>query len=209
MQAAQAAQGAAAPSQPTDYRIITAQLAVIGAYRGRDERSHAFDYFLLACYDPDTNQFQSTCRVGIGLPEEVRDAITAEIAPLVLQHRPPNYLCGLAIEPDAWLAVGKVWEVHAGALSVLAAHRAAVGRLHEEYGLGMQFPRFVREVQRAGIEAVTTAAQMIAMYNEQAERRRQQDELQRQQQDQQQQEQQQQLQQQQQEAQHEVELDGQ
>ena len=144
-------------------------LVVIGGYHGRGKRTKVYGAYLMACYDPDRDEFQSVCKVGTGFKEEELSRFTEKMKQHVtLNHRKPfNYNCGEALEPDDWFDAHVVWELQAADLSKSSVHKGGIGKLEADRGIGLRFPRFIRERDDKKPENATNAEQIVDMYNSQ------------------------------------------
>jgi DNA ligase-1 len=49
----------------------------------------------------------------------------------------------------------------------MQVHKAALGRVHGERGLGLRFPRFLRRREDKSLEDATSAEQLADMFNAQ------------------------------------------
>jgi DNA ligase 1 len=149
-------------------------LVVIGAWRGKGKRTGVYGAYLLACYDPDNDEYQSVCKVGTGFSEEMLAQLTAAFDEkgCAVADKPSNVMAGESLDPDSWFAPeeSEVWEVMAADLSVSPVHMGAVGKADKSKGIALRFPRFLR--RRApddkGPEAATTSTQIYEMYRNQA-----------------------------------------
>ncbi|CAH0597058.1 unnamed protein product [Chrysodeixis includens] len=142
----------------------TLDVVVVGAYRGRGKRAGVFGGFLLACYEPEHEQFQSLCKIGTGFSDEDLQSLTEQLQKHVIDAPRPYYSFDAQHSPDVWLAAASVWEVRAADLSLSPAHRAAIGRVHPDKGISLRFPRFVRVRDDKTPEQASSAAQIADMY---------------------------------------------
>ena len=140
-------------------------LVPLGAYHGRGKRTGVYGAYLLACYDSETEEFQSVCKLGTGFSDEDLKDLAAELNKHVIPTKSRQYNVTDQLECDVWFDAVQVWEVKAADLSKSSAHRGAVGKLGElNRGIGLRFPRFerIREDKRP-FEA-TTSDQILELY---------------------------------------------
>eukprot|EP00186_Timspurckia_oligopyrenoides_P001533 CAMPEP_0182445126 /NCGR_PEP_ID=MMETSP1172-20130603/3362_1 /TAXON_ID=708627 /ORGANISM="Timspurckia oligopyrenoides, Strain CCMP3278" /LENGTH=758 /DNA_ID=CAMNT_0024640839 /DNA_START=236 /DNA_END=2512 /DNA_ORIENTATION=+ len=147
-------------------------LVPIGAYHGKGKRTGTFGAFLLACFDRDSDEYQTTCKVGTGFS----DADLARFSEFyskedrILTAPKPYYRINLAsnAQPDVWLAPVSVWEVLSADLSISPVHTAAIGKADSSKGIALRFPRFIRERTDKGPEDATSADQIYDLFQNQS-----------------------------------------
>lgn len=100
-----------------------------------------FSPFLLAVYDRDTETFQSLCRCISGFTDEFYAAAKERLSATIIPGPKPYYNTGES--PSVWFEPTEVWEVRGADLSISPVHRAAVGLIHPDRGMGLRFPRCV------------------------------------------------------------------
>ena len=148
-------------------------LVVIGGYLGRGKRVNVYGAYLMACYDPERDEFQSVCKVGTGFKDEDLTRLYEKLRPTILgsNKRPLNYNVGDPLTPDHWFEATYVWELQAADLSKSNVHRGGVGRVDTSgvRGIGLRFPRFIRDRDDKKAEGATTAEQIVEMYQSQGE----------------------------------------
>ncbi|CAB3229246.1 unnamed protein product [Arctia plantaginis] len=142
----------------------TIDVVVIGAYTGRGKRAGAFGGFLLACYDPHSEEYQSLCKIGTGFSDEDLATLTATLNEHIIDAPRSYYRYDASHAPDAWVSARCVWEVRCADLSLSPSHRAAAGLVHADKGISLRFPRFIRVRDDKGPEQATSAQQIAEMY---------------------------------------------
>lgn len=148
-------------------------LVVIGAYYGKGKRTNWYGAFLLACYNPATQEFESVCNIGTGFSEEVLESQYNALKEYEIEKPKPYYLHpgGGQSQPDVWFEPRVVWEVKAADLSLSPKYMAAKGLVRDDAGKGrgvsLRFPRFLRQRDDKKPEEATTGKQVAEMYTKQ------------------------------------------
>jgi DNA ligase 1 len=143
-------------------------LVPLGGYYGRGKRTGTFGAYLLACYDPETEEFQSVCKIGTGFSDEDLKTLSESFKDHGVDEKPANYITSDTLACDVWFDAVQVWEVKAADLSKSSTHKGAIGRLGEAgRGIGLRFPRFERLRDDKKPEQATSSEQILEMYYQQ------------------------------------------
>lgn len=144
-------------------------LVVIGAYNGKGKRTGTYGGFLLASYNQDTGDLETTCKIGTGFSDEMLTQLYQKLHPLEIA-KPKEYFVydktNSNAVPDVWFEPTMLFEVLTADLSLSPIYKAA----HNEYGKGisLRFPRFIRIRDDKGIEDATSSTEIAEFYERQA-----------------------------------------
>ncbi|KAK1922099.1 putative DNA ligase [Papiliotrema laurentii] len=140
-------------------------LVVVGAYHGKGKRTNVYGAFLLACYDPDSENFQTICKIGTGFSDEILLSFYETLKPLEIETARSDLEVGGA-KPDVWFEPKIVWEVLTADLSLSPVYTAGHG-LVDPRGISLRFPRFIRVRDDKTADEATTAEQVSDFYQRQ------------------------------------------
>jgi len=104
----------------------TFDLVVVGGYYGKGKRTSVYGAFLLACYDPDSEKFQTVCKLGTGFSEEALKSNMETLKELEMSKCRSD-VDGGGAKPDVWFEPKVVWEILAADLSLSPVYAAAKG----------------------------------------------------------------------------------
>lgn len=144
-------------------------LVVIGAYIGKGKRTGSYGGFLLASYNQDSGEYETTCKIGTGFSDEDLVSIHARLKPTEIQRPKPYYVYDTTNSnavPDVWFEPTTIFEVLTADLSLSPIYKAA----HQQYGKGisLRFPRFLRIRDDKGTEDATSSTEVSEFYERQA-----------------------------------------
>ncbi|KAI9162037.1 hypothetical protein LWI28_023160 [Acer negundo] len=141
-------------------------LVPIGAWHGNGRKAGWYSPFLMACYNPETEEYQSVCRVMSGFSDsfykEMKECFSGD---KILSKMPSYYRT--AEVPDMWFPPEVVWEIRGADFTVSPVHQAAIGLVHPSRGISIRFPRFISSVSDRNPEDCSTAADVAEMFHSQ------------------------------------------
>lgn len=144
-------------------------LVVLGAYYGKGKRTSVYGAFLLACWNPKSETYETVCNIGTGFSEQVLEELHATLSTIVIDRPKPFYShsSGGQHQPDVWFEPRHVWEVKTADLTLSPRYKAGRGEGVDpggDKGISLRFPRFIKVRDDKKSDMATTSRQVAEMY---------------------------------------------
>lgn len=141
-------------------------LVVIGADFGKGKRTGYYGSFLFACYNDDTEIFQTVVKAGTGFSDEDLKMLHEKLFEYEtdkcdsrVRYKEKNI--------DVWFTPKIVLEIKAADLTISPVYMAAYDDVESNKGISLRFPRFIRVREDKLPEECTTSDQIAEMYKNQ------------------------------------------
>ncbi|KAI4606776.1 hypothetical protein J4E83_009922 [Alternaria metachromatica] len=145
-------------------------LVVLGAYYGKGKRTSWYGAFLLACYNPSTEKYETVCNIGTGFSEAMLETLHKTLSEIVIDRPKPFYThsTGNKDQPDVWFEPRYVWEVKTADLTLSPRYRAAADEVSGGgKGVSLRFPRFIKERDDKKPDQASSSRMIAEMYQRQ------------------------------------------
>lgn len=147
-------------------------LVVLGAYYGRGKRASVYGAFLLACYNPISDTYETICNIGTGFSEQILEDLYKSLTEIVIDRPKPFYShsSGNQHQPDVWFEPKYVWEVKTADLTLSPRYKAGCKEGVDpsgEKGISLRFPRFIKVRDDKKPDEATGSRQVAEMYRKQ------------------------------------------
>jgi DNA ligase-1 len=141
-------------------------LVVIGADYGKGKRTGMYGSFLFACYDEDTEVFQTVVKAGTGFSDEDLKVMYEKLHELEVDNA-DSRIRYKEKNVDTWFTPKVVFEIKAADLTISPVYMAAIGQAESGRGISLRFPRFIRLRDDKQPEDSSTSEQIYGMYKNQ------------------------------------------
>ncbi|KAF2267102.1 ATP-dependent DNA ligase [Lojkania enalia] len=145
-------------------------LVVLGAYYGKGKRTSWYGAFLLACYNPATQNYETVCNIGTGFSEAILETLYDQLSEIQIARPKPFYMhsSGNKDQPDVWFEAKYVWEVKTADLTLSPRYKAAADEVAGGgKGVSLRFPRFIKERDDKKPDQASTSRMIAEMYQRQ------------------------------------------
>jgi DNA ligase-1 len=144
----------------------TLDLVIVGALYGRGRRVGKYGALLLAAYDPTSDTFKTTSKVGTGFTDQHLSDLYNNLEKHLVKHKHPRVDAGMSM--DVWFEPKIVIEIVASEITLSPIHTAGMNILRDNYGLALRFPKFTGKVRDDKIaEDATKIEELVSLYKQQ------------------------------------------
>ena len=148
-------------------------LVVLGAYFGKGKRTSVYGAFLLACYNPSKESYETVCNIGTGFSEAILEELHSSLKDHAID-RPKPFYCHSTVpkdQPDVWFEPRFVWEVKTADLTLSPRYKAGAQEMADKEsggkGISLRFPRFIKERDDKKPDEATGSEMVVEMYRKQ------------------------------------------
>ncbi len=134
----------------------TFDLVIVGAFIGRGRRSGKYGALLCATYNEKTDRFETLCKLGTGLTDELLEELPVKLGKYKIEHKAARLLVKKEMEADVWFEPRVVVEVLAAEITKSPFHTAGGG-------YALRFPRFIKFREDKKAEQATTSLEVVQM----------------------------------------------
>ncbi|KAJ3552205.1 hypothetical protein NM688_g4271 [Phlebia brevispora] len=151
-------------------------LVPIGAWHGNGRKAQWWSPILLAVWDPDIGKLVAVCKCMSGFSDafyKARCPYHSVNHPLSTCSRKPTWdpECETGgLRPEVYFKPQEVWEIRGADVTISPVSVAAIGRVSDEKGLSLRFPRFMRVREDKTIGTASTPEFLANMYRSQQQR---------------------------------------
>jgi DNA ligase 1 len=139
----------------------TVDVVIVGYFRGRGKRAALkIGSLLCAVFDPKHDRYRTVAKVGTGLTDEAWRALRTQLDKRATPTRPSNV--DSLITPDVWIAPSIVIEVLADEVTRSPFHTS--GKVGDEPGYALRFPRFLSIRTDKGAADATTEREVVDLH---------------------------------------------
>ena len=147
-------------------------LVVLGAYFGRGKRTSVYGAFLLACYNPSTENYETVCNIGTGFSEAILEELHSKLKDHIIDRPKPFYSHSNVPkdQPEVWFEPRFVWEVKTADLTISPRYKAGNEELDATAGgkgISLRFPRFIQQRDDKKPDEATSSLMVVDMYKQQ------------------------------------------
>lgn len=148
-------------------------LVVLGAYHGKGKRTSVYGAFLLACYNPSKERYETVCNIGTGFSEAILEELHTKLKDHTIDGPKPFYSHSKVPkdQPDVWFEPRFVWEVKTADLTLSPRYKAGADDMADKEsggkGISLRFPRFIKERDDKKADQATDSKMVVEMYHKQ------------------------------------------